>query len=129
MECKEDPDTGEPGDPYLDIATVDAMQGNEADVVIVSCVRSNDDGKLGFLTVANRVNVALSRAKRQLIVVGDRSTLTKHPGIWFDMCLEHNWNVVHVSRWWIELKRHHAFLRARLQPGQVRILKRALQAT
>ncbi|HEY8741170.1 MAG TPA: AAA domain-containing protein [Candidatus Dormibacteraeota bacterium] len=55
--------------------TVDAFEGAEADIVIVDLVRSNPRGMVGFLEVHNRVNVAMSRAKRLLIVVGDSQTV------------------------------------------------------
>ena len=52
------------------VTAVDNYQGEENDVIIVSLVRSNRQGSIGFLAVANRINVALSRAQHQLIVVG-----------------------------------------------------------
>ena len=55
--------------------TVDAFEGAEADIVIVDLVRSNPRGMVGFLEVHNRINVAMSRAKRLLIVVGDSQTV------------------------------------------------------
>ena len=58
------------------IVTVDAAQGSEADVVVLSCVRCNRQRNLGFITDKNRLCVALSRAKDQLIVVGSRRTLS-----------------------------------------------------
>jgi superfamily I DNA and/or RNA helicase len=64
-------------DPWLmeNVATVDSFQGQERDVVLVSLTRSNTDGAVGFLSDLNRLNVTLSRAREQLIVVGDLSTL------------------------------------------------------
>ena len=55
----------------VEINTVDAFQGRETDIVFYSVVRSNDDGKLGFLKDARRLNVAFSRARELLVVVGD----------------------------------------------------------
>ena len=55
----------------IEINTVDAFQGRETDIVFYSVVRSNDDGKLGFLKDARRLNVAFSRARELLVVVGD----------------------------------------------------------
>jgi ATP-dependent RNA/DNA helicase IGHMBP2 len=63
----------------VEVDTVDAFQGREAEVVLVSCVRSNPEGRLGFLTDLRRVNVALSRARRHLFLVGDSATLGHHP--------------------------------------------------
>ena len=66
----------------LEILTVDSSQGNEYDIVIVSAVRSNDRSNVGFLTQegegANRVNVAISRAKQSCLIVGDNDTLLHH---------------------------------------------------
>jgi ATP-dependent RNA/DNA helicase IGHMBP2 len=59
----------------LRICSVDQAQGSEADVVILSCVRSNSARELGFVTNTNRLNVAVSRARERLVVVGDVSTL------------------------------------------------------
>jgi predicted DNA helicase len=62
----------------LEINSVDGFQGREKEVVIMSLTRSNKDGKIGFLEDVRRLNVSLTRAKRKLIVVGDRSTITSH---------------------------------------------------
>ncbi|RFC54405.1 AAA domain-containing protein [Brumimicrobium aurantiacum] len=59
----------------VNISTIDSFQGQEADVVILSLVRSNADGNIGFLKDYRRMNVALTRAKQKLIVIGDSSTL------------------------------------------------------
>jgi superfamily I DNA and/or RNA helicase len=63
----------------LEIGTVDGFQGREKEAVIVDLVRSNDDGELGFLTDVRRMNVAITRARRFLMVVGDSGTLARHP--------------------------------------------------
>ncbi len=63
----------------VEVDTVDAFQGREADAVLVSCVRSNPAGQLGFLADLRRMNVALSRARRHLFLVGDSATLGRHP--------------------------------------------------
>ncbi|HET6982707.1 MAG TPA: AAA domain-containing protein, partial [Myxococcaceae bacterium] len=63
----------------IEVDTVDAFQGREAEAVLVSCVRSNADGRLGFLTDLRRMNVALTRAKVHAFVVGDSATLGHHP--------------------------------------------------
>jgi superfamily I DNA and/or RNA helicase len=63
----------------LEIGTVDGFQGREKEAVIVDLVRSNDSGELGFLSNTRRMNVALTRAKRFLLVVADSATLGNHP--------------------------------------------------
>jgi hypothetical protein len=68
-------------DPNFRIVTVDAAQGSEADVVVLSCVRCNRQHNLGFITDKNRLCVALSRAREMLIVVGSKKTLELSP-VW-----------------------------------------------
>lgn len=63
----------------IEIDSVDGFQGREKEVVIVSLVRSNPEGDVGFLADTRRMNVALTRAKRKLIVIGDSATITAHP--------------------------------------------------
>jgi hypothetical protein len=59
----------------LRVLTVDQAQGSEADVVVLSCVRSNASRSIGFVSNANRMNVAVSRARERLVVIGDAATL------------------------------------------------------
>lgn len=66
-------------DPRIEIDSVDSFQGREKEAVIVSLVRSNVEGELGFLTDTRRMNVAMTRARRKLIVIGDSGTLTSIP--------------------------------------------------
>lgn len=61
----------------IEINTVDAFQGRETDIIFYSIVRSNEKGKIGFLSDARRLNVALSRAKELLVIVGDHMSVTK----------------------------------------------------
>lgn len=63
------------GDAELEIGTVDGLQGREKEAVVVSLVRSNERGEVGFLAELRRLNVALTRARRHLTVVGDSATL------------------------------------------------------
>jgi len=63
----------------LRISTIDSFQGQETGTVIVSLVRSNDDGDIGFLKDYRRMNVAITRAKEQLFVIGDSATLGADP--------------------------------------------------
>lgn len=61
------------------INTVDAFQGQERDVIAISFVRSNTKGEVGFLADIRRTNVAMTRAKKKLIMIGDSATLGTHP--------------------------------------------------
>lgn len=62
----------------LEIDTVDGFQGREKEVVVISLVRSNDKGEIGFLADVRRMNVALTRARRKLLVIGDSATIGSH---------------------------------------------------
>jgi len=63
----------------IDINTIDAFQGQERDIVYISLVRGNENGEIGFLSDYRRMNVALTRARKKLVVIGDSATLGKHP--------------------------------------------------
>jgi predicted DNA helicase len=63
----------------ISINTVDGFQGQERDIIIISLVRSNDEGQIGFLRDLRRMNVAITRVRMKLIILGDRHTMTKHP--------------------------------------------------
>jgi superfamily I DNA and/or RNA helicase len=63
----------------ISINTVDAFQGQERDVIAISFVRSNDKSEVGFLSDIRRTNVAITRAKKKLLMVGDSATLGAHP--------------------------------------------------
>ena len=68
--------------PYrrlISVNTVDGFQGQERDVILISLVRSNDEGQIGFLKDLRRMNVAMTRAKMKLIILGNKDTMTKHP--------------------------------------------------
>ena len=71
----------------LEVDTVDGFQGREKDVVIVSLVRSNEDGEVGFLSDVRRMNVAMTRARMKLVVIGDGATVSRHP--FYDAFLRH----------------------------------------
>jgi len=61
------------------VNTVDGFQGQERDVIVISLVRANDEGQIGFLSDLRRMNVAITRARMKLIILGDASTLTRNP--------------------------------------------------
>ncbi len=63
----------------ITVDTVDGFQGQERDVIVISMVRSNEDGNIGFLRDLRRMNVAMTRARMKLIIIGSAETLTKHP--------------------------------------------------
>ncbi len=63
----------------ISVNTVDGFQGQERDIILVSLVRSNADGQIGFLRDLRRMNVAMTRARMKLILLGDAATLTRHP--------------------------------------------------
>ena len=63
----------------IDVDTVDGFQGREKEAVVISLVRSNSQGEIGFLADTRRTNVALTRARRKLIVIGDSATIGAHP--------------------------------------------------
>ena len=65
--------------PFISINTVDAFQGQERDVIAISFVRSNDKSEIGFLSDIRRTNVAITRARKKLIMIGDSSTLSANP--------------------------------------------------
>ncbi len=71
----------------VEIGSVDGFQGREKEAVIISLVRSNNDHEIGFLSDTRRMNVALTRARRKLIVIGDSATISEHP--FYAALLEH----------------------------------------
>ncbi|KAG0369085.1 hypothetical protein BGX24_002558 [Mortierella sp. AD032] len=78
--------------PEIEIGTVDGFQGREKQAVILTLVRSNDAGEVGFLSDRRRLNVAMTRSKRHLCVVGDSETLSKKDAFlkaWMDFLGEH----------------------------------------
>lgn len=68
--------------PYrglISVNTVDGSQGQERDIIVISLVRANADGQIGFLSDLRRMNVAITRARMKLIILGDVQTMTRHP--------------------------------------------------
>jgi AAA domain len=70
------------------IDTVDSFEGREEDIVVISLVRSNERGRIGFLRVPNRLNVAISRAKRLVACIGDSATLRSGDESMYGMLVE-----------------------------------------
>ncbi|GAA4828550.1 AAA domain-containing protein [Algivirga pacifica] len=63
---------------YIQVHSVDGFQGQEKDIIAISMVRSNAEGKLGFLNDTRRMNVAMTRARKKLLMIGDSATLSSH---------------------------------------------------
>ena len=66
----------------VEATNIDGFQGHKRDVIVLSLVRSNSDGRLGHVDDGRRLNVALTRAKRGLVVIGDKDTLKIRIGKW-----------------------------------------------
>lgn len=71
-------DTSEETKNKISINTVDSFQGQERDIIYISLVRSNEEGIIGFLQNTKRMNVAMTRAKKKLVIIGDSSTISRH---------------------------------------------------
>ncbi len=86
----------------IEVGSIDSFQGREKEVVILSLVRSNDTGEVGFLSDTRRMNVGMTRARRLLIVIGDSATISRHP--FYNDFLEYIDALdAHRSAWeWIE---------------------------
>ena len=69
----------EPYRSLISVNTVDGFQGQERDIIVISLVRANADGQIGFLSDLRRMNVAITRARMKLIILGDVQTMTRHP--------------------------------------------------
>ena len=63
----------------ITVHTVDGFQGQERDVIMISLVRANEKGQIGFLRDLRRMNVAITRARMKLLILGEAVTLTRHP--------------------------------------------------
>ena len=64
---------------FISVNTVDGFQGQERDIIMISMVRSNEDGQIGFLRDISRMNVAITRARMKLLIIGNSATLSRHP--------------------------------------------------
>ena len=72
-------DTLRPLRHRITVNTVDGFQGQERDVIFISLVRANEEGNIGFLHDLRRINVAITRARMKLVILGDAPTLCRHP--------------------------------------------------
>ena len=63
----------------ISVNTVDGFQGQERDIIVISLVRANNEGQIGFLRDLRRMNVAITRARMKLFILGDSNTMTRHP--------------------------------------------------
>jgi hypothetical protein len=84
----------------LEIDSVDGFQGREKEAVVITLVRSNAEGEIGFLGDVRRTNVALTRARRKLVVIGDSATLSNHP--FYQRMLTHFESIGAYSSVWEE---------------------------
>ena len=64
--------------PKISVNTIDSFQGQERDIIYISLVRSNEKGEIGFLSDIRRMNVAMTRAKKKLVIIGDSATIGQH---------------------------------------------------
>lgn len=71
----------------MSINTVDGFQGQERDVIFISLVRANEEGQIGFLSDLRRMNVAMTRARMKLVILGEAATLSRHA--FYKKLLEH----------------------------------------
>jgi superfamily I DNA and/or RNA helicase len=85
-----------------EIGSIDSFQGREKEVIILSLVRSNDAGEVGFLSDVRRMNVGMTRARRLLVIIGDSSTIVRHP--FYSDFIEYIDSLdAHASAWeWME---------------------------
>jgi len=63
----------------ISVNTVDGFQGQERDIILISLVRANEEGQIGFLRDLRRMNVAITRARMKLFILGNVATLARHP--------------------------------------------------
>jgi ATP-dependent RNA/DNA helicase IGHMBP2 len=84
--------------PLITIKTVDGFQGQERDIIYINMVRSNESGDIGFLSDIRRMNVAITRAKKKLVVIGDSATLSHHP--FYDEFLQYQENIKSYKSAW-----------------------------
>lgn len=89
--------------PFISVDTVDGFQGQERDIIYISMVRSNSEGGIGFLGDTRRMNVAMTRARKKLVLAGDSGTLAQHS--FYNGFLDYvDANGAYVSAWdWVHL--------------------------
>jgi senataxin len=81
----------------IDVNTVDGFQGQEKDIIMFSCVRSNKTGAMGFLNDKRRLNVAITRAKSSLWIIGDGSTIEEGGKYWKRLVLQAKDDEVYID--------------------------------
>jgi superfamily I DNA and/or RNA helicase len=86
----------------IEVDTVDGFQGREKEAVLISLVRSNSNGEIGFLSDVRRMNVAMTRARRKLFIVGDSATLASHE--FFSRLLEYFESIGAYHSVWEEIE-------------------------
>ena len=90
------------GDLGVEIDSVDGFQGREKEAIVISMVRSNSTGEIGFLGDIRRMNVAMTRARRKLIVIGDSATISSHE--FYQRLLDHFDNIGAYHTVWEEME-------------------------
>jgi ATP-dependent RNA/DNA helicase IGHMBP2 len=82
----------------LSVNTIDSFQGQEKDIVYISLVRSNEEASIGFLSDVRRMNVAMTRARKKLVIVGDSATLSSHP--FYDKLISYSQSIYSYESAW-----------------------------
>ena len=84
------------------MGTVDSFQGQERDIIAITLTRSNAQGEIGFLSDIRRMNVGMTRARRKLLLVGDSSTLCRHPFFVELLAYVKGWGAIALRMRWVK---------------------------